>query len=51
MIEKWKIVERNNEKILYLYLNQDYEFAHEFFNKENFKQELNKMIEKMRIPL
>lgn len=48
MIEKWKIVERNNEKILYLYLNQDYEFAHEFFNKENFKQELDKIIEKIQ---
>lgn len=48
MIEKWKIVEINNEKILYLYLNQDYEFAHEFFNKENFKQEVDKIIEKIQ---
>ncbi len=47
MIEKWKIVETKEEKVLYLYLNKDYEFASDFFNKENFKEELKQIIEKI----
>lgn len=47
MIEKWKIVEKKNEQVLYLYLNTNYEFSHEFFHNEKFKDEIDKFIKKI----
>ena len=32
MLEKYRIIKNNNEEILYLFLNVNYEFANEFTN-------------------
>ena len=41
MLEKYKITKENNEEILYLYLNTNYEFANELTNNELTKKANN----------
>ena len=41
MLEKYKITKKNNEEILYLYLNTNYEFANELTNNELTKKANN----------
>lgn len=41
MLERYKIIKRNNEEILYLYLNMNYEFSKELTTKEYEKKANN----------
>ena len=35
MLENYKIIKTNNDEILYLYLNINYEFGNDFKNNDN----------------
>ena len=48
MLEKYKIVKNNNEEILYLFLNVNYEFANEFTDN-NLKKKANNYLKSYNI--
>lgn len=49
MIERYKILEENNEEVLYLYFNYDFEFGNFSKYSNSFKEQINKFIHNNKI--